>query len=205
MPELALAIYAVFVLLAVGLRALLQWRATGSTGIVVGAARFRGAELLAGVLFGTAVMLAPAAPILALADVVEPVEALDTSAANATGLALAVLGLGFTLYAQVAMGRSWRIGVDPDERTELVTGGPFALVRNPIFSAMIPTGLGIALMVPSAVAITAFVALVAALELQVRAVEEPHLLRVHGETYRRYAERTGRFVPGVGRLRARGV
>lgn len=41
------------------------------------------------------------------------------------------------LAAQQAMGRSWRIGVDTDERTELVTEGVFGLVRNPVFTAMI--------------------------------------------------------------------
>jgi protein-S-isoprenylcysteine O-methyltransferase Ste14 len=38
------------------------------------------------------------------------------------------------------------------------------------------------------------------IQIQVRLVEEPSLLRVHGEDYRRYAARTGRFVPGIGRL-----
>jgi protein-S-isoprenylcysteine O-methyltransferase Ste14 len=49
-------------------------------------------------------------------------------------------------------------------------------------------------------AIAAFVALVTALELQVRLVEEPYLLRTHGENYANYAARVGRFVPGVGLL-----
>ncbi|MDQ3757610.1 MAG: isoprenylcysteine carboxylmethyltransferase family protein, partial [Actinomycetota bacterium] len=65
------------------------------------------------------------------------------------GLVLAVGGIAATLYAQIAMGSSWRIGVDPRERTELVTSGPFGLVRNPIFAAMLPTGLGLTLLVPS--------------------------------------------------------
>jgi protein-S-isoprenylcysteine O-methyltransferase Ste14 len=43
-------------------------------------------------------------------------------------------------------------------------------------------------------------ALFAALELQTRAVEEPYLLRTHGEAYAAYAARVGRFVPGLGRL-----
>ncbi len=116
------------------------------------------------------------------------------------GLILFAVGLGATLAAQLAMGNSWRIGVDPDERTELVTTGPFALVRNPIFSAMLPTSLGLVLMVPSWVAIIGFAALVLALELQVRVVEEPYLLRAQGRRYAEYAARVGRFVPGVGRL-----
>ena len=57
------------------------------------------------------------------------------------------------IRAQIAMGASWRIGVDPDERTELVMDGPFAVVRNPIFAAMLPTALGLTLLVPSWVAI----------------------------------------------------
>ena len=98
------------------------------------------------------------------------------------------------------MGTSWRIGVDHEERTDLVTTGPFALVRNPIFSAMIPTALGLVLLVPSWVAILGFVGLIAALELQVRVVEEPYLLKAHGDRYADYARRVGRFVPGLGRL-----
>jgi protein-S-isoprenylcysteine O-methyltransferase Ste14 len=98
------------------------------------------------------------------------------------------------------MGTSWRIGVDPAERTALVTSGPFALVRNPIFAAMLPTALGLTLLVPSWVAIAGLLGLLVALELQVRVVEEPYLLRAHGEKYAGYAARVGRFVPGMGLL-----
>ena len=59
-----------------------------------------------------------------------------------------------------------------------------------------------ALLTPNPVAILAVAALVIALELQVRRVEEPHLLRVHADAYRTYAARTGRFLPGIGRLDA---
>jgi protein-S-isoprenylcysteine O-methyltransferase Ste14 len=104
----------------------------------------------------------------------------------------------------MAMGTSWRIGVDDSERTDLVTDGPFALVRNPIFAAMLPTSLGLVLIVPNVAAVAGFVCLVVALELQTRAVEEPYLLRAHGSTYADYAGRVGRFVPGLGRLRADG-
>jgi hypothetical protein len=62
---------------------------------------------------------------------------------------------------------------------------------------------GLALLVPNVVALAAFLALVAALELQVRLVEEPYLMRTHGKGYLLYASRVGRFVPGVGKLKAR--
>ncbi|HEX2087697.1 MAG TPA: isoprenylcysteine carboxylmethyltransferase family protein, partial [Solirubrobacteraceae bacterium] len=158
-------------------------------------------EWLGGVLFGLALVLGFAAPILDLAGALDPIRAFDGSAGHVAGAVLAVAGIAATLYAQMAMGASWRIGVDASERTELVTGGPFAVVRNPIFAAMLPTSLGLVLLVPNAVAVIGFVALVTALELQTRAVEEPYLLATHGETYRAYAARVGRFVPGLGRLR----
>ena len=115
---------------------------------------------------------------------------------------LFAVGLAATLAAQLSMGSSWRVGVDTDERTDLVTEGPFAFVRNPIYSAMLPTTVGLALMVPSWVAFAGLAALFAALELQVRVVEEPYLLHVHGDRYGEYAARVGRFLPGVGRLHA---
>ena len=138
--------------------------------------------------------------MLALADVVEPLDALDTGAVHAAGVVLFLAGLALTLAAQLAMGTSWRIGVDHSERTELVTSGPFAYSRNPIFAAMIPASVGLALMVPSVVAIGGVLALLLALELQVRIVEEPYLTDAHGAAYTAYAARVGRFVPGLGRM-----
>lgn len=58
-----------------------------------------------------------------------------------------------------------------------------------------------ALMVPSPAGLAALLLLVLVIELQVRFVEEPYLMRVHSEDYARYASRVGRFVPGLGRLK----
>jgi protein-S-isoprenylcysteine O-methyltransferase Ste14 len=64
---------------------------------------------------------------------------------------------------------------------------------------MITFGFGIALVTLNLVAITGFMLLVATIELQVRVVEEPYLLSVHGDAYRDYLANVGRFVPAVGR------
>jgi protein-S-isoprenylcysteine O-methyltransferase Ste14 len=204
MATLALILYGVYLVLAFGLRTLIQLRRTGSTGFHGLGGRPGSAEWIAGVGFTVALLVGAAAPVLALLDVVEPIAALDTTAAHVVGLVFAIGGIGLTFYAQVAMGASWRIGVDPEDRTQLVTSGPFALVRNPIFAAMLPTALGLTLLVPSWVAIAGLVGLVAALQLQVRVVEEPYLLRAHRDAYSSYAARVGRFVPGIGRLRGDG-
>lgn len=199
-PTVALILYVLYLALAFGLRTLIQLRRTGSSGFHGLGGRPGSAEWIAGVGFTLALLLGAAAPVLALLDVVEPIAALDTTAIHVAGLILALGGIGTTFYAQVAMGASWRIGVDPEEKTELVTTGPFALVRNPIFAAMLPTALGLTLLVPSWVALLGLAGLAVALELQVRVVEEPYLLQVHGGAYVAYAAQVGRFLPGAGRL-----
>jgi protein-S-isoprenylcysteine O-methyltransferase Ste14 len=200
MGWVALGCYAVYLALAFVLRSVIQLRRTGSTGFKGVSGHPLSLEWWAGILFGVALVIGVLAPVLDVTDVLAPIGAVDGPGAHALGLVLFGLGLAATLYAQLAMGESWRVGVDESERTDLVTGGPFAVVRNPIFAAMIPTSLGLALMVPNVVALAGFAALLLALEIQVRLVEEPYLRRVHGQAYASYAARTGRFAPNVGRM-----
>lgn len=200
MAALALVLFGFSLFLTFGVRIAIQLRRTGSTGVLGLAADATPLERLAGVLFVAGLAMGAAAPLLALLGVLEPIAALDGAGGHAAGIVLGVAGVLLTFGAQLAMGDAWRVGVDPQERTELVTSGPFGLVRNPIYSAMIPTVFGLAMMVPNVLAIAAFLTLVIALELQVRLVEEPYLLQVHGDAYADYAARVGRFVPGLGLL-----
>ena len=93
----------------------------------------------------------------------------------------------------------WRIGVDESERTALVTESAFRVARNPIFTAMVITAIGITMMVPNPLALAGLAALLVALELQVRGVEEPYLRTVHGNTYLSYASHV---LLGLGRRAA---
>ena len=146
------------------------------------------------------VLLAIAAPLAELAGLA-PVGPLDQPFVRWGGVALVIVGIVITIGSQLAMGRSWRADVDPDTRSPLVTTGPFRLVRNPVFAGSAISVIGLALVVPNVVSVLMVITFVAGLEIQVRLVEEPYLVRVHGDAYRDYAARTGRFVPGVGRLR----
>ena len=197
MSAAALTLYVLALIVLFGTKSWMQHRRTGSTG-------FRGisgtpaeAGWWGGVLFIAAMVLGLAGPLLAVSGVVpadpQPVIAV-------VGLILAPAGFAATLAGQMGMGASWRIGVDPGERTDLVTTGVFAYVRNPIFTAMALAQVGMVLLVPTWISAAALAALIAAVELQVRAVEEPYLRLVHGEAYAIYAANTGRFVPGIGRV-----
>jgi protein-S-isoprenylcysteine O-methyltransferase Ste14 len=188
MRPLVLALDAAFLAAAFGLRTLAHWRRTGDTGWRLGrpASRAEGAA--------RALMLA-SAPLL-LAGLVQPDGASHFALA---GLALMLAGLALTLSAQWNMGAAWRIGVDPSERTELVRDGLYRWVRNPIYTGMVLFALGQAAMTPNAWACAAVAALALGVEIQVRAVEEPHLAARHGERFAEWAARAGRFAPFVGR------
>lgn len=202
MAWLALALYAIYLATAFLLRTELHHRRTGSTGFHGISGRPGSAEWFGGILFILALNLGVAAPVFDLAGELQPISALDGWLGHILGATLAVDGIILTLLSQGAMGTSWRIGVDPDERTALVTSGLFGVVRNPVFSAMILTGTGLTLLVPNIVALIGLATLVTAIELQTRVVEEPYLLRTHGDTYAQYAGSVGRFVPRIGQLRS---
>jgi protein-S-isoprenylcysteine O-methyltransferase Ste14 len=196
MNVVALLLYVVALVVLFGVRSWMQHQRTGSTGFHGISGTPREAGWWGGVLFVVAMVLGLAGPLLAVTGTVEA-DAPDWL--QAVGLVVALVGFAATLAAQTGMGTSWRIGVDPTERTDLVTGGVFAHVRNPIFTAMVLAQTGVVLMVPSWLSGAALLALVVAVQLQVRAVEEPYLRAVHGATYSQYCARAGRFVPGVGR------
>jgi protein-S-isoprenylcysteine O-methyltransferase Ste14 len=198
MPIVALVLFGVFAALGFGWRSWEQRRRTGSTGFRGVSGRLGSAEWFAGAGFVAAPAVAVLASILQLLDVVAPVAVLHAPWIQIGGIVVAIVGIFATVYAQLDMGDSWRIGVDPGETTTLVRTGVFGWVRNPIFIAMITFGFGIALVTPNLVALAGFLLLVATIELQVRIIEEPYLLTVHGDDYRSYLTNVGRFMPGVG-------
>jgi protein-S-isoprenylcysteine O-methyltransferase Ste14 len=192
MAWVSLGLSALFGLLGIGVRTWVHRRRTGRSPIR------HGAGMNGGMALGALALAFVAGPIAALAFGAKRLVHSDWSAG--LGLALSVVGLAALLWSQSSMGDSLRIGVDPRERTALVTTGPFRWVRNPIYSAMLLYVAGVALLVPNAGGFVAVAALALALDLHVRLVEEPYLAASHGSSYASYASRVGRFVPGIGKF-----
>jgi protein-S-isoprenylcysteine O-methyltransferase Ste14 len=189
-----------FIVLTLGVRVVIQLLRTGKTGLV-GLRRGAGlVDWLSGILFIGGMAMSIVSLQLVLQDSLDPIGDLDTTPLHVIGVILAATGGSAVFLAQLGMGASWRIGVSDEQNTDLVTSGWFSLVRNPIYSAMIVGWTGFALLVPTWLSIAAVFVIAAGLELQVRTVEEPFLIRTHGDAYRAYAARVGRFVPGVGRF-----
>ena len=188
----ALALSTAYLALAFGWRSWLQWRRTGDTGFRLSrndpaAARAASLLITSGAVLGFVGAL-HARPLPR-----------RTSAPRRAGLALMAAATTVTLRAQLDMGRSWRVGVDERERTDLVTNRLFGVSRNPIFASMGAFSMGAVMAVPTPLTMLGAAAMVSGIELQVRHVEEPYLLREHGDAYARYMRRVGRFVPGLGR------
>ncbi|RAV06686.1 isoprenylcysteine carboxylmethyltransferase family protein [Mycolicibacterium sp. GF69] len=201
MAAAALALFVVMMLLAGALRTLIQRHRTGDSGNrrTLSPRGSLGWSALTATDIGY-LMVGVGGPLAHWLGL-PPLSVLEHSPVHVLGVVLAVIGILAAFGAQMALGASWRIGVDQSERTALVTSGPFRWVRNPIFTAVLVALLGLTLMVPNLVALLGWVLALAGIETQVRRIEEPHLHRLHGEPYTRYAAKVGRLLPGVGRLR----
>jgi protein-S-isoprenylcysteine O-methyltransferase Ste14 len=201
MAILALILLVVWLALVAGLRSYVMYRRGGALPIAF-KDRPGSAQWWARLISTLGIVFAVAAPVAELAGLA-PIALFDHAVLRWAGVVVVVLGIAGTLAAQWAMGDAWRADVDPAAQAgTLVTNGPFRLVRNPILTTAAATAFGLALVVPNIIALAMLAAFVLAMEIQVRLVEEPYLLEVHGDGYRAYAARTGRFLPGIGRLRS---
>jgi protein-S-isoprenylcysteine O-methyltransferase Ste14 len=193
----ALGAECLFVAVVTGTRLRLQRRWKG-TAFIVGRPQLRHRWEW---LYWLAVAGFGAGTLLALADLDDGVRLrIGTGWAVAASI-VSVAGVALVCWAQVTMGPAWRVGVDHAVPTALVTDGPFRWVRNPIYAGMLVVAAGVAVVLANLGAVIGAAALAAWSQAQVRLVEEPFLLGGHGAGYARWASRTGRFLPRLGRMR----
>jgi protein-S-isoprenylcysteine O-methyltransferase Ste14 len=107
-------------------------------------------------------------------------------------IAITVLAATFVCWRR--MGKSWRMGIDPNDRTQLISNGPYAYVRHPIYGLSTLLMLMTMIVLPSPLMLAAGEIHILLLQWEARR-EEAHLKRVHGEEYIRYMQETGRFIP----------
>lgn len=109
-------------------------------------------------------------------------------------LFVALLAFAATLLCWRKMGRSWRMGINPDDKTSLVVTGPYSHLRHPIYALSSLLMICTMAILPSPAMITVGVVHLLLLQWEARR-EERHLTALHGPTYADYAARTGRFLP----------
>jgi protein-S-isoprenylcysteine O-methyltransferase Ste14 len=119
---------------------------------------------------------------------------LTTLSGLALGIVMTAAGYAATLWCYVIMGNTWRIGVNPSEKTTLVSQGPYRLVRHPIYLFQIVMLAGAALLLPTALSLILLAVHYVCISAKA-SDEEAYLLTAHGAEYRDYLFRTGRFFP----------
>jgi protein-S-isoprenylcysteine O-methyltransferase Ste14 len=109
------------------------------------------------------------------------------------GLCLFTLGLGFAIWARVHIGRNWGGPMSQKDEPELVTSGPYRLVRHPIYSGILTAGIGTA----TALSWTGLLAVVLAAIYFIYSatVEERYLTREFPDAYPAYRHSTKMLVP----------
>lgn len=114
---------------------------------------------------------------------------------EALGLVLFGLGLPFAVWARVHIGRNWGTPMTQKKEPELVTSGPYRLVRHPIYSGILTAGIG------TAVALGWFWLIVVGLAgvyfIYAATVEERYLAGEFPDAYPAYRRQSKMLVPFV--------
>jgi protein-S-isoprenylcysteine O-methyltransferase Ste14 len=111
------------------------------------------------------------------------------------GVVLFVLGLGFAIWARLHIGRNWGTPMTQKDDPELVTSGPYRMVRHPIYSGILVAGVGTAVALSWQWLIA--VALAGAYFVYSATVEERYLTEQFPDTYVAYRRSTKMLVPFV--------
>ena len=111
------------------------------------------------------------------------------------GLVLFALGLGFAVWARVHIGRNWGTPMSQKDEPELVTSGPYHLVRHPIYSGILLAGVGTAVALSWLWLIA--VVLAGVYFVYSARVEERNMAKEFPEAYPAYLRSTKMFIPFI--------
>ncbi|MEO0024125.1 MAG: hypothetical protein RL196_566 [Actinomycetota bacterium] len=120
-------------------------------------------------------------------------------ATNLAGFALLTVGLVIAFAAIFKLGKSLSANPVPLEKAELKTDGLYGLVRHPIYLGFLLGAVGLAIRSGSVWSLLLLIALAVLLNFKARF--EERLLLAKFVSYKEYATRVGRLVPGLGKLK----
>ena len=110
------------------------------------------------------------------------------------GVILIAVGLGFTVWARQRLGRNWSGTVQVKKDHQLISDGPYRLVRHPIYTGILVAFLGTAVIIGHWGAI---LAVLIAFESFWRklTLEERFMRETFGSVYEEYRARTAALIP----------
>lgn len=112
------------------------------------------------------------------------------------GVTLLILGLSFTVWARLHLGRYWSARISLAKDHQLIQTGPYRFVRNPIYSGGLVAILGTAIVVGQVRGVVAMVLVLIAFLRKIQ-LEERWLLERFGPAYLEYQKKVSALIPFV--------
>ena len=111
------------------------------------------------------------------------------------GVLFVVFGIGLAVWARVHLGRNWGMPMSVQENAELAMTGPYAYIRNPIYSGVLLAMLGSMLVI----GLSWFIPFIffAIFFIYSAKAEEKLMLAQFPNTYPAYKKRTKMLIPFV--------
>ncbi|MGD0648987.1 MAG: isoprenylcysteine carboxylmethyltransferase family protein [Acidobacteriaceae bacterium] len=110
------------------------------------------------------------------------------------GAAITIAGLLFAVWARQYLGRNWSSSVTIKQGHELITTGPYAVVRHPIYTGILTGFLGMAIAISQVRGFITLTLFFLAFWLKFRR-EENFMRSQFGDVYATYAHHTAALVP----------
>jgi len=119
-----------------------------------------------------------------------------TSTVALAGLAITVAGCFFASWARITLGANWSGRVTLKQGHELITKGPYAITRHPIYTGLITAVAGTALAIGEWRCLVGLVLVALSFVIKIRQ-EEPVMLQAFPDVYPAYRKRVKALVPGI--------
>ncbi len=157
---------------------------------------FHGMPLIAGIVFTLVPVHGPPRDdqgpiVLAMQPLVS-----DSATLQWTSALVALAGLAIALWSRLTLGRNWSAVVAIKDEHELVTRGPYAVIRHPIYTALILFFLATTLAVRAPFSILGLALVILSCWIKLRG-EEEMMSEAFPDDYPAYMARTKRLVPGL--------
>ena len=110
------------------------------------------------------------------------------------GVALGIASFAIYAWSRATLGKEWSSPLQMRENHHLVTTGPYAWIRHPIYLALMVFMAGIALVTANWFLVAFLVVSIADLALRIPK-EEQMMIEEFGDEYKAYMQRTGRLLP----------
>lgn len=111
-----------------------------------------------------------------------------------TGFAMGLVSLACWGWVQLALGKQFSAQLRLQEGHRLITTGPYATVRHPMYAAISGFALGLALLTTNWLFVILVALVIVGLILRVPR-EEQMMIDAFGDEYQTYMTKTGRYIP----------